>query len=62
MISLAVGDKYFYYTEVRYSLSYESTLLTNIALCNTSVIRNLVPFQHGCHIVLLDPEINVKQL
>jgi hypothetical protein len=32
MISLTVGDTYFYYIEVRYSLLYESTLLTNIAL------------------------------
>jgi hypothetical protein len=60
MISLAVGDKYFYYTEVRYSLSYESTLLTNIVLYNTSVLRNLVHFQHGCHIIFLDPELSGK--
>jgi hypothetical protein len=62
MISLVVDDKYFYYIEVRYSLSYESTLPTNIALYNIGVIRNLVRFQHGCHIILLDPEINGKQL
>ena len=62
MISLAVGDKYFYYIEFRYILSYEGMVLTNIALYNTSVIRNLVPFQHGYHIILLDPQISGKQL